>query len=138
MTRNELRIICYALGFHGALILGLPDEKRTVRAIADAKYTEAFCIAKLPHLINDGLDEAKSRAANLLDQYLTELQEKGSARLEHGRATLLEIYTLLRLSRFSDDLKIKEEDLFLNATEEEIAAHIVKLADKELRSRERG
>lgn len=138
MNRNDLRVLCYALGFQAAIIQDVPDDKRAIRATSIARFIESFCTLELPYHIDDGLEAEKSRAAILLDQYLTELQEKGSARLEHDRATLLEIYALLRLSRFSDDLKINEKDLFLNATEEEIAAHIAKLADEELHSRERG
>jgi len=138
MNRNDLRVLCYALGFQAALIQDVPDDKRATRATSIARFIESFCTVELPFHIDDDLEAAKSRAASLLDQYLTDLQENGSARLEHDRATLLEIYALLRLSRFSDDLKVKEKDLFLNATEDEITAHIVELAEKELRSRERG
>jgi hypothetical protein len=130
MTRMDHKIIFTALGFLAVILDNVPRDKQALRATTLAGLIESFCITSLPDVFMDEVTNA-GRAAeieNLLERYIADLRDTGSAQLDYDRQTLLGMYELLLIEK----MRHEQKSFFASAHDELIANRVLQLAEERL------
>src|ERR1700730_7133151 len=110
MTRTDHKVIFTALGFLAVIQNDVPKDKQALRASAIAGHIESFCMETVPEAfstlnIEGGQTEAHEQ---LLENFIAELRDTGSARLSYDRQTLLGMYELLLIQK----LRFEQKEFF--------------------------
>ena len=135
MTRDDLRILSTALGFSIVITGDVPQGKQALRATTIAGLIESFCKASLPDIFaGDSSDSFKPASAteHLLERYIAELREHGSAPLDFDRKTLLDVYDLL----LAQKVRRANKEFYDSAPNDMIANLVVQMADERIRREE--
>jgi hypothetical protein len=135
MTRNDLRILCTALGFSIVITGDVPQGKQALRATTIAGLIESFCQTSVPEAFADEHSEQMTSAAEaerLLERYIAELREHGSARFDFDRKTLLGMYELL----LTQKLRHSQKEFYESSPDDVIANRILQMADEKIRREE--
>jgi hypothetical protein len=130
MTRTDHKIIFTALGFLAVILDNVPRDKQALRATGLAQLIEAFCATSVPDAFTSE-DAGGARTAEteaLLELFIAELRDTGSAPLSHDRQTLLGMYELLLIQR----TRFEQKDFYASGHEEVIANLILQLAEERL------
>ena len=135
MTRTDHKVFFTALGFLAVILDNVPRDKQAMRATAIAQLIEEFCAASVPDAF---LSEAPKVARTaeteeLLQLYIAELRDTGSAQLSHDRQTLLGMYDLLLIEK----IRFEQKAFFASGHDDVIANRILQLAEERIR-REQG
>ena len=130
MTRTDHKIIFTALGFLAVILDNVPRDKQALRATTLAKLIESFCATSLPDAFMGESPDARRAAEieNLLEVYIAELRDGGSAHLGYDRQTLLGMYNLLLIQK----TRHEQKEFFSSAHDEVIANRILQLAEERL------
>lgn len=133
MTRNDYRVICTALGFFSVITRGdIARDKQAMRAVSIARLIESFCQTEVPEAFaecqSDG-GTAISETEHLLERYIAELRDHGSARFAFDRKTLLEMYELLLVHK----TRFEQKDFYVFAQDDVIASRVLQLAEERIR-----
>jgi hypothetical protein len=135
MTRTDHKVIFTALGFLAVILNDVPRDKQALRASAIASLIEGFCKATIPEAFDaptlDGTQPDSTE--RLLDTYMAELRDTGSARLSHGRDVLLGMYELLLMQK----VRFEQMDFFAFGHDDVIANRILQLAEERLQREQR-
>lgn len=130
MTRTDYKIIFRALGFLAVVLNNVPREKQAQRAATLAQLIEAFCAASMPEVADSTLLETSPRdVSDILENYMTELRDTGSARLSYSRDILLGMYELLLIQK----LRFEQREFFASGHDDVIANRILQLVEERLR-----
>ncbi|MBR0967865.1 hypothetical protein JQ554_28455 [Bradyrhizobium diazoefficiens] len=125
MTRNDYRVIFTALGFLAVVLDNVPREKQALRAATLARLIEGFCATSVP----EAMTEVGSKdVGELLEAYVTQLRETGSARLSYDRQTLLSMYEQLLLQQ----VRFQQREFFATGPDDVIANQILRLAEERI------
>jgi len=128
MTPNDLRIHATALGFLAVIMHDLPRDKQAQRAVAIAKLIEAFCHETLPEAFDHGHSHYVDSVAvteRLLDSYIAELRDTGSALMAFDRPTLLKMYELLHIRQLRHD----QQEFYASGHDDVIANRVLLMAE---------
>ena len=60
MTREDLRILCTALGFTAVIMKDVPGDNQAVRAVSIARLIESFCLLTEPEAFGAPSDDEVS------------------------------------------------------------------------------
>jgi hypothetical protein len=131
MTRTDHKIIFTALGFLTVILDNVPRDKQAMRATAIAQLIEAFCAASMPDAFMSDAPEGVrvAETEELLQLYIAELRDTGSAQLSHDRQTLLGMYDLLLIQK----LRFEQKAFFESGHDEVIANRILQLVEEQFR-----
>ena len=130
MTRADHKIIFTALGFLAVIQDNVPCDGQAARATAIAQLIEAFCAASVPDAFTGEAPQGARTAETeeLLQLYITELRDTGSAQLSYDRQTLLGMYELLLIQK----LRFEQWEFFASGHEDVIASRVLQLAEERL------
>lgn len=130
MTRTDYKVIFTALGFLAVILDNVPRDKQALRANTLAHLIESFCATSLPEVFTSEASGTlvSGNAEQLIELYVAELRETGSARLSYDRETLLGMYELLLIQK----MRFEQKACFASAHDELIANSILQLAEEEL------
>jgi hypothetical protein len=130
MTRTDHKIIFTALGFLAVILDNVPCDKQALRATTIAQLIEAFCAASVPDAFMSETPEGARTAETeeLLQRYIAELRDNGSAQLSHDRQTLLGMYDLLLIQK----MRFEQREFFASGHDDVIANRIAQLAEERL------
>jgi len=128
MTPNDLRIHATALGFLAVLMRDLPRDKQAQRAVSIARLIEAFCHETVPEAFDHNHSHYADGSAvteRLLDGYIAELRETGSALMAFDRPTLLKMYELLHIRQLRHD----QREFYASGHDDVIANRVLQMAE---------
>ena len=130
MTRTDYKVIFTALGFLAVILDNVPREKQALRATTLAQLIEAFCATSVPDaFMSEALEGARTtETEKLLELYIAELRDTGSAQLSHDRQTLLGMYDLLLIQK----TRLEQNAFFASGHDEVIANAILQLAEERI------
>ena len=137
MTQNDLRILCTALGFSIVITGDVPAGKQALRATTIARLIKSFCQTSVPEALADEHSRQVTPAAEaerLLERYIAELRDHGSARFDFDRNTLLEMYELL----LTQKLRHSQKEFYDSAPDNVIANRVLQMADEKIQREEEG
>jgi hypothetical protein len=131
MTRMDHKVIFTALGFLAVILDNVPRDKQAMRATAIAQLIEAFCATSVPDGFMSEAPEAArtTETEELIELYIAELRDTGSAQLSHDRQTLLGMYDLLLIQK----MRFEQTAFFESGHDDVIANRILQLAEERLR-----
>jgi hypothetical protein len=130
MTNNNNKILFTALGFLAVIMNEVPQNKRALRATALARLIEEFCATALPEAVANNCLEASrwAETENLIELYIAELRDTGSARLNYDRPTLLNMYEQLLFQKMLHEQK----EFIASGHDDVIANRILQLAEEKI------
>jgi hypothetical protein len=130
MTRTDRKVIFTALGFLAVILDNVPRERQALRATALADLIEGFCVTTMPEAFMSEAPEASRTAETeqLLELYIAELRETGSAQMAFDRPTLFGMYELLLIQK----TRHEQSAFFASAHDEVIANRILQLVEERL------
>ena len=130
MTRTDYKVIFTALGFLAVIQDNVPRDRQALRATTIARLIEAFCAASVPDAFVSEVPESARTAetGELLEAYIAELRDTGSAQLSHDRQTLLGMYERLLLQK----VRFEQKAFFDSGHDDVIANRILQLAEEQL------
>ncbi len=129
MANIDRKTFFAALGFFAVILSDAPSDKQAERAGALAKLIEEFCSTT-----SSGFTEVPSedgrwgQADQLLEVYIAELRDTGSAPLDHDRQTLADMYELLLFQKILNEQK----EFCETGPEDMIASRILQLAEEKI------
>lgn len=138
MTRDDLQVLCTALGFMVVVMKGEAEDKQASRAKAFAKLIESFCLVTVPEALgaaNIALDDSASIAQIdlTIDRYKAELIDSESASLSFDRDVLIKIYDRLMLRQ----IRRQQRAFYEKGTGDMIANQILNLVTEEIEAEQR-
>jgi hypothetical protein len=130
MRRTDHKIIFTALGFLAVILDNAPRDRQAMRAMTVAQLIEEFCASSVPDAFTSEAPEGARTAETeeLLQLYIAEFRDTGSAQLSHDRQTLLGMYELLLLQK----LRFEQKAFFESGHDEVIANRILQLVEEQL------
>src|SRR6266851_5727867 len=130
MTRTDHKVIFTALGFLAVILDNAPRHLQALRATTFAQLIEAFCAASVPDAFMSEAPEAArtTETEELLQLYIAELRDTGSAQLSHDRQTLLGMYDLLLIQR----IRFEQRAFYASGHDDVLANRILQLAEERL------
>jgi hypothetical protein len=134
MTRTDHKMIFTALGFLAVVMNDVPPDNHAMRATAIAKLIESFCMVSVPEAFGGG-ETGTSRATEiegLLERYIAELRETGSAPLNYDRQTLLGMYELLLIQQ----ARHEQNAFYASGPDDVIANRVLQLAEERIQREE--
>ena len=140
MTRDDLRILCTALGFSAVIANDVASrEKQALRATAIAGLIEAFCMSAVPDAFGfDASDDIICDATAIdreIDRYKEELRVEGSAELPQDRETLIKFYDRLLLRKEHYD----QREFYASGSTAIFANRVLHMVEEEINcDKERG
>jgi hypothetical protein len=131
MTRTDHKVIFTALGFLAVILDNVPRDKQAMRATAIAQLIEAFCAISVPDgFVSEAPEAARTtETEQLIELYIAELRDTGSAQLSHDRQILLGMYDLLLIQK----MRFEQKAFFDFGHDDVIANRIRQLAEERLR-----
>lgn len=127
MTRDDLRILCTALGFTAVVIKDTDADQQAKRAEAMAQLIESFCAVSVPDAM-DNLAADSTLTDMVIDQFKAIVAKDGVAELPTDKAAAVKIYERL-LQR---QLQRANEKYLATASHTMIADRIADLLDAEV------
>jgi hypothetical protein len=131
MTLTDHKIIFTALGFLAVVMNDAQPDNRAMRAAAIAKLIESFCMVSVPEAF--GNEEANSHRATeterILERYIEDLRDTGSAPLNYDRQTLLAMYEGLLIQKARHEQKA----FYASGPDDVIANRVLQLAEECIR-----
>jgi hypothetical protein len=134
MTRADHKTIFTALGFLAVVMNDVPPDNQAMRATAIAKLIESFCKVSVPEAF-EGAETESSRATEvegLLERYIAELRETGSARLNYDRQTLLGMYEVLLIQK----ARHEHNAFYASGPDDAIGNRVLHLAEERIQREE--
>ena len=122
MAEIDKRTFFASLGFLAVILNDTPKGKQPQRAALLAQLIEEFCSAPISEI------NKKRSTQELIKSYIAELRDNGSARLDHDRKTLLDMYEMLLVEKVWHD----QREFFLNGHEDIIANRILQLVEEKM------
>jgi hypothetical protein len=129
MTRKDHRIFFTALGFLAAVQSNVREDKRSLQATMLAGLIESFCENAMPGAFANELPDIEP----LLESYIKELRDTGSAKLNFDRQTLLRMYELLTVQ----NMRNEQKQFYISGHDDVIANRVLQLAEERIRREER-
>lgn len=130
MRSVDQKTLFTALGFLAVVLQDETLDKRAIRAKAIAELMDQFCAEATSERYVDLRAEnphpAQSR--ELLEDYIAELRDAGSASLNYDRHTLLDMYEILLVQKMWHE----QREFFATGHEDLIAGRILKLAEERI------
>jgi hypothetical protein len=135
MTSTDYKVLFTALGFLAVILDNVPRDRQALRATTLAQLIEAFCASSVPDaLASEAVEGARTtETEELLELYIAELRDTGSAQLSHDRQTLLGMYELLLIQK----LRFEQKAFFESGHDDVIANRILQLAEERLQREQR-
>ena len=130
MTRTDYKVVFTALGFLAVVLDNVPRDKQVFRATSLAQLIEAFCATSVPGAFMSDAPEAvrTTETEKILELYIAELRDTGSAQLSHDRQTLLGMYELLLIQK----IRFEQAAFFESGHDDVIANRILQLAEERI------
>lgn len=133
MTRDDLRILCTALGFTAIVLKGEPAENQASRAHAFARLIESFCFVTVPEALgvpNGHLGDERDPAAidRVIDRYKAELLDQDCAALPTERGDLLKMYDRLLLRQ----IRREQREFYALGSADMLANRVLQLVEEEI------
>ena len=132
MTRDDLRILCTALGFAITVIKDVPENNQALRAKTVGKLIEAFCFVASPDALGisneNASDDDPVSIDHAIELHKAELLQEGSTHLPDDRASLLKFYDRLQQRR----QRRMERHFYSTSSDALIANRVMQLIEEEI------
>ncbi|MDR3560881.1 MAG: hypothetical protein P4N59_05510 [Negativicutes bacterium] len=128
MMRQDYQIIFTALGFLAVILRDdVPQDKQALRATSIARLIESFCVTEVPDAFSEECiahNTTVSSVEPLLEHYIAELRDNGSADSSFDRKTLLQMYELLTIQK----MRHEQNELYTAGHDDLIAQIVFQMA----------